>query len=544
MRVLVPEIATHVMEGGEGKNQAVLSVDVHPSLPLLVSAGAGENRVIFWTIRTDAEDQHEWLSFACELTSTTFESTVNIVRFSPCGTYLACGDSNGMITLLSVREEGRTWLDAKEERVLRRVHLRGHTMDVQDFAWSPDSIHAASAGMDNLIIVWDAVACTEVQRLKEHTHYAQGVAWSPDGSYLASSSFDETVRINNVSIKKKTVTIQESTVLKKPRLFADEFKGPTFCRRLAFSPERWSGLLVVPGGLTRDGPEPLEASKSGSEVPDAQILDKIGGESVESKRPLTYAAHVFRFSSSGLADNMPVATLTGHSSPSLVVRFHPRAFETVSDNGEGVEPYLDITSSTESKGRFVFAVASTSAIYLYDTQHPQPIAVTDKLHYASYTDAAWYASESGSAMLIVSTRDGCFRMLKFASGELGSIMPVSRPVVELQVAHSEARELTKANVQSELAMESAYLHQEQPIILQDGSSAPNNPAEHAIVGDISSPIILDENSSNSQSPKKQRLTSDVNSSVSGISSASKPDAPSAKITILQPRRVKLDQVRT
>jgi chromatin assembly factor 1 subunit B len=458
MKVLVPEIAAHVMENGEGRNQEMLSVDSHPYLPLFVSAGAGENRVIFWKLNTSntataititsnnastnnsttagsqqQQQDVEWLSFLCEMTANLFENTVNVLRFSPCGKFLACGDSSGLVTVLSLKEECKSWLEVKDEKSLRRVHLRGHVMDVQDFAWSPDSLFGASAGMDNLVLVWDVIKCTEVCRIKEHTHYAQGVAWSPDGNFLASSSFDETVRVHRVtrpSALNKSFSCSEISVLKKSRLFADEFRGPTFCRRLSFSPEVWSGILVAPGGLEKDM---SKVSSNDMEVTTAQDEDKVEDNAevevtevdseLKKKRatpaPLIPATHVFRYTLSTVPEKGPISTLKGSAQPSLAVRFHPRPFSLIKN---GPEPWLSFISPERSEDvRFVFAVATIDSVLVYDTQHQQPIAVVEKLHYASYTDIAWNIS-SGVDTLIASSRDGCFSLFRFGEGELGEVI--------------------------------------------------------------------------------------------------------------------------
>ena len=534
MKVLVPEIATHVQEGGEGRNQEILSVDVHPELPVVVSAGAGENRVIFWKLNTDAKDGAEWLTFLAEMTALTFENTVNIVRFSPCGRYLACGDSNGLVSILSLKEECKSWTDVQDERNMRRVHLRGHTMDVQDFAWSPNSKYCVSAAMDNFVIVWDALKCTEVQRLKEHTHYAQGVAWSPDGLFIASASFDETVRINRVTYKnKKVVGCQEVAVLKKPKLFADEFRAPTFSRRLTFSPEAWSGLLAVPGGLTTD-PNLVQAAaettkvengaaKGGDEESEAKAEEK-KSKSIAATSPAT---HMFRFVNNHLVSTTPVATLSGFAQPSLAIRFHPLTFKPIQAEGvSGVNPWASFTSSSRlEEARFVFAVATIDSVLIYDTQHPRPIAAVEKLHYASYTDLAWSISKDGSCALVASSRDGCYSILRFDKGELGETYERIAPAVQEQQETTDAKE---ENVSCDV---------------------PHSPVQaEAQKTERRSPAVLDENSRSSQGTKKRRIqleslgpTSSSSPSRSAASASSIVEKP--VINTLQPRRVKLETIQ-
>ena len=61
----------------------------------------------------------------------------------------------------------------------------GHSMDVYDLCWSPDSIHLCSASIDNNIIIWDVtrgmaiikhdnfVDKSILQTISEHTQFIQ-----------------------------------------------------------------------------------------------------------------------------------------------------------------------------------------------------------------------------------------------------------------------------------------------------------------------------------------------------------------------------------
>lgn len=67
--------------------------------------------------------------------------------------------------------------------------------------------------------------------------------------------------------------------------------------------------------------------------------------------------------------------------------------------------------------RVVYAVATTDAVHVYDTQQRQPLCVVSNLHYATFTDLAW--SADGLTLLMTSS-DGFCSCLTFAPGELGS----------------------------------------------------------------------------------------------------------------------------
>lgn len=66
----------------------------------------------------------------------------------------------------------------------------------------------------------------------------------------------------------------------------------------------------------------------------------------------------------------------------------------------------------------IFAVATKSSVYLYDTQQRTPFAIISNIHYTRLTDLTW--SESGS-FLIVSSTDGFCSIVTFEEGELGTV---------------------------------------------------------------------------------------------------------------------------
>lgn len=68
--------------------------------------------------------------------------------------------------------------------------------------------------------------------------------------------------------------------------------------------------------------------------------------------------------------------------------------------------------------RMVFAIATRSSVYFYDTQQKTPFAVVSNIHYARLTDLAW--SEDGE-ILVVSSTDGFCSIIAFEKGELGEV---------------------------------------------------------------------------------------------------------------------------
>lgn len=78
--------------------------------------------------------------------------------------------------------------------------------------------------------------------------------------------------------------------------------------------------------------------------------------------------------------------------------------------------------------RMVYAVASKSSVYLYDTQQKMPFGCVSNIHYARLTDLTW---SSDGNILIVSSVDGFCTVITFEGGELGKVYDKPLPNYEL-----------------------------------------------------------------------------------------------------------------
>jgi WD40 repeat protein len=133
--------------------------------------------------------------------------------------------------------------------------LSGHGSDVLDLAWTRDSKHLVSVGMDRKIMIWQIEKKSLIHFLDLHEKFVQGVAVDPTFEHIISCSNDRTCRVWKSVKSRRTISFFVKRVLKRYsyekkddeendvneeksgfRIFADE-SIPTFFRRPDFSPD-------------------------------------------------------------------------------------------------------------------------------------------------------------------------------------------------------------------------------------------------------------------------------------------------------------------
>jgi WD40 repeat protein len=163
------------------------------------------------------------------LTTITTPEAANAVAFSPGGTDLAVGCSQGivLITDLTGREQVRirhAWpvhevFDVAYDPAGHRLATCGHYQSIRIWdartgrrlrvimtdatafygvAFSSDGTRLAAAGFDKIARIWNPGTGREIRKVK-HEERVNRVVFSPDGGRLATASHDRTAKIWNVN---------------------------------------------------------------------------------------------------------------------------------------------------------------------------------------------------------------------------------------------------------------------------------------------------------------------------------------------------------
>lgn len=93
------------------------------------------------------------------------------VAWSPDGSRLATGDTDGMIIIWDQHGNRLTTLSGESDRIDR-------------VAWSPDGLLLASGGSEPLIKIWDITSETVIQTLQGPGDAISTLTWSPTGDYF------------------------------------------------------------------------------------------------------------------------------------------------------------------------------------------------------------------------------------------------------------------------------------------------------------------------------------------------------------------------
>lgn len=382
----MPEIFWH-------DRKAILSVDCHPVVEdggyRIVTASV-QKEVRIWRFEYEpcskVPSKYQLaVTFLANLVG--HNVAINQAKFSPNPelNFLASGDSDGRIAVwqLSSAPNNAPPIDDlppnKENWV--RMRILNHDSEVTNLAWSPDGKLLASVSNDESLLIHDVTTGKRNVAVRNLRHFPNGVAWDPKGKYLVTMSTDR--KMDLIDAAKGTrlrmfgvsalpaVEIGDVPIEHKVyKLFHDD-QLMSFQRGVAFSP---CGQLII---------APCANLEAGThEIFGTYIFKR---NDLEHDKPLAFLP-------------CPKATFLIRCCPLIM------SLEKTSENYSRL-PY-----------RILWLALTKDSVYLYDSQHPNPIGLVENIQYNSLTDAAWSADGKN---IIISSLEGYCTFLKLTVEQWG-----------------------------------------------------------------------------------------------------------------------------
>jgi WD40 repeat protein len=219
-RLLDPESFAVKLEVEGAHHRAVNALDMHPSMDLILSAGASSIKL--WDRNGDhlqdwnahattiwnaeiSRDGSWVISSAMNKTFLLWDLRLRVlaekmrghsdvamaVCFSPDNRYIASGSNDQSIHI---------W-DLESRQVILTLH--GPTQGIIDLKFSPDGKQLAVCSKDKSARVYDLQEERQVHILKGHTDMVLEAEFSPDGAYLLSASADQSIILWDVESGEK-----------------------------------------------------------------------------------------------------------------------------------------------------------------------------------------------------------------------------------------------------------------------------------------------------------------------------------------------------
>lgn len=456
MKCQVPQISWH------GRDP-VLSIDFQPNhTDVLRLARAGQDsHILMWYI---TYQENKSIKLECASDLYRHNKSVNVVRFSPSGEFLASGDDEGTMFIWMLKEQEQVLDPTNEDENVNKEDwypvkmLRGHLDDIYDICWSKDGNLLVSSSMDNTAVIWDTQKFQKVHIFTDFKGYVQGVCWDPCNQFIASVGSDRTLRIHNINTKKIVHRITKAPWTNstekgtfKARLFYDDTLQSYF-RRLTFTPD--GELLIVPSGIVEKG-------------------DKI-----------TNSCHIF----SRHALNKPVITLPTADKYTVAVKCNPFLYKLRGNEDQSNKENETVKSMINLPYRMIFAVAACDSVLFYDTEQLLPFAFVSNIHYTHLTDLSW--SPDGLT-LIASSTDGYCSFILFSREELGEIYTPPEP----EKVEKEPEQVVEKDKDEKMDVQSNTVIQVENENKVD--STPNTPKNAG----SSTPKVVSEKKPTKKSPK-------------------------------------------
>ncbi|KFD63134.1 hypothetical protein M514_11069 [Trichuris suis] len=377
------------------KGASILSVDFHRGCSSYkVATGAINFDVRIWELQIG--DAEESMSVKQCSNLKRHNSSVNIVRFSHSGKFLASGDSVGCVHVWTYAERKNNdhkkaaapsgsepsaddeprWFVMKS-LFCEVVSVQSLIKDVTDLSWSSSDDLLATTSMNGSVILWYTRTGLPCRAWQCGSAWGLGVSCHPGGQLAVTMVDNGSLSIfNKANVKNRVLShcLLPTGVdgkLEKLSLF-DHDDSSAFKMSPSFSPD--GNVLVVPNGKIRE----------------------------KEDKAFRYASYMWQ---------MPNLRTPCYILPSpertTSVRFCPVTFKLRKCKEESMAK-LDY--------KFVFAIICESKVFLYDTEHMRPIGCISNCHSAPLTDVTF--SDDGR-FLVTSSIDGHLSFISFSKDELG-----------------------------------------------------------------------------------------------------------------------------
>ena len=516
MRIEIPQIFWH------GNRDRIMSIDFYPNTNLLITSGAESENKMFvklWRIEqvtidtsipqpqtpiqipqsgpqspfdenqnsnsanlaanlnnnllqtlTDPENTSNSRIkpiFECELNGAHI-STVNVCRFSPNGKYLATGSDDNSV-IIWVQKSRPLNFGSAEEKICWSNYkiLRGHSGDVYDLSWNPESKYLISGSVDNCCMIWNIEKAKCVNRFMDHEHFVQGVSWDPRNKYILTQSSDKSVRFykntnsklemkfiyinqlkrfeiknnsnknntninNNINNNTENINKTNTNENIQPQQ-QDNISNSNNENKMSIEDEQNKNNTNNQNNNNQQLPNQIKKEKESNQKnvvtyhyyfadedqcntfvrrssfsPDGKICLLVSGvmQNPQNKNELNFVV----WGVSRKDFSRPQFYIPTLNKSSTCVRFCPLIFHKKENDADNSTPAL-----LDLNYVMIFAIGTNDSVFIYGTDSIQPRYAITNIHYQSITDLAW----NGDKMLAVSSSDGYISFIIFEENELG-----------------------------------------------------------------------------------------------------------------------------
>ena len=516
MRIEIPQIFWH------GNRDRIMSIDFYPNTNLLITSGAESENKMFvklWRIEqvtidtsipqpqtpiqipqsgpqspfdenqnsnsanlaanlnnnllqtlTDPENTSNSRIkpiFECELNGAHI-STVNVCRFSPNGKYLATGSDDNSV-IIWVQKSRPLNFGSAEEKICWSNYkiLRGHSGDVYDLSWNPESKYLISGSVDNCCMIWNIEKAKCVNRFMDHEHFVQGVSWDPRNKYILTQSSDKSVRFykntnsklemkfiyinqlkrfeiknnsnknntninNNINNNTENINKTNTNENIQPQQ-QDNISNSNNENKMSIEEEQNKNNTNNQNNNNQQLPNQIKKEKESNQKnvvtyhyyfadedqcntyvrrssfsPDGKICLLVSGvmQNPQNKNELNFVV----WGVSRKDFSRPQFYIPTLNKSSTCVRFCPLIFHKKENDADNSTPAL-----LDLNYVMIFAIGTNDSVFIYGTDSIQPRYAITNIHYQSITDLAW----NGDKMLAVSSSDGYISFIIFEENELG-----------------------------------------------------------------------------------------------------------------------------